>query len=199
MKYREESGELIDENSWLMRDLWDTRVAQGRGFVTKPKQLASSGIKRLIERTIWAQGLRKKLENGKKRHPFQAIHSFRKWFKTRCEIAGMKPINIEKLLSHSIGISNSYYRPTDTELLEDYLKVSDLLMIDKQGKLQTELHKYEQKNQEENYIIKGKLQEREEEIKSLKCKYESDTNLFQEKMENRIQELFQKVDMKKLK
>jgi hypothetical protein len=199
MKYREDARELIDENSWLMRDLWDTRVAQGRGFVTKPKKLASSGIKRLIERTIWAQGLRKKLENGKKRHPFQAIHSFRKWFKTRCEIAGMKPINIEKLLSHSIGISNSYYRPTDTELLEDYLKVSDLLMIDKQGKLQTELHKYEQKNQEENYIIKGKLQEREEEIKSLKCKYESDTNLFQEKMENRIQELFQKVDMKKLK
>ncbi len=30
MKYREESGELIDENRWLMRDLWDTRVAQGR-------------------------------------------------------------------------------------------------------------------------------------------------------------------------
>ena len=33
-------------------------------------------------------------------------------------------------------------------------------MIDKQGKLQKELHKYEEKNQEETYIIKGKLQER---------------------------------------
>jgi integrase len=198
MKYREFSGELIDENSWVMRDLWDTRVAQGRGLVTKPHKLTSIGLKKLINRAIWAQGLRKKLENGKKRHPFQAIHSFRKWFKTRCEIAGMKPINIEKLLSHSIGISNSYYRPTDTELLEDYLKVSDLLMIDKQGKLQTELQKYEQKNQEESYIIKGKLQEREEEIKSLKHKYESDMNLFQEKVEKRIQELFQKVDIRKL-
>ncbi|MER5174410.1 MAG: hypothetical protein ABJB76_02120 [Candidatus Nitrosocosmicus sp.] len=199
MRYREESGELVDENSWLMRDLWDTRVAQGRGLVTKPKKLASSGIKRLIERAIWAQGLRKKLENGKKRHPFQAIHCFRKWFKTRCEIAGMKPINIEKLLSHSIGISNSYYRPTENELLEDYLKVSDLLMIDKQGKLQKELHHYQQKNQEESYIIKGKLQEREEENKSLKQKYESDMSIFQEKMEKRIQELFQKVDIQKLK
>jgi hypothetical protein len=95
-----------------------------------------------------------KLENGKKRHPFQAIHCYRKWFKTRCEIAGMKPINIEKLLSHSIGISNSYYRPTENELLEDYLKVSDLLMIDKQEKLQKELHQYQHKNQEETYIIK---------------------------------------------
>jgi hypothetical protein len=27
MKYREDSGELIDEYSWLMRDLWDTQVA----------------------------------------------------------------------------------------------------------------------------------------------------------------------------
>jgi hypothetical protein len=198
MKYREFSGELIDGNSWVMRDLWDTRVAQGRGLVTKPHKLTSIGLKKLINRAIWAQGLRKKLENGKKRHPFQAIHSFRKWFKTRCEIAGMKPINIEKLLSHSIGISNSYYRPTDTELLEDYLKVSDLLMIDKQGKLQTELQKYEQKNQEESYIIKGKLQEREEEIKSLKQKYESDMTLFQEKVEKRIQEMFQKVDIRKL-
>src|SRR6478609_3312545 len=86
LRYREESGEILDDDSWLMRDLWDTRVAEGRGFVTKPKKLASSGIKRLIERAIWAQGLRKKLQNGKKRHPFSAIHSFRKWFKTRCEI-----------------------------------------------------------------------------------------------------------------
>jgi integrase len=199
MKYREDSGELIDENSWAMRDLWDTQVAQGRGFPGRPKKLSSVGLKKLINRAIWAQGLRKKLENGKKRHPFQAIHSFRKWFKTRCEIAGMKPINIEKLLSHSIGISNSYYRPTDTELLEDYLKVSDLLIIDKQGKLQKELHKFEEKNQEETYIIKGKLQEREEEIKSLKEKYESDMTLFQEKVEKRIQEMFQKVDVQKLK
>jgi hypothetical protein len=27
MKYREESGEIITENSWVMRDLWDTRVS----------------------------------------------------------------------------------------------------------------------------------------------------------------------------
>ena len=97
-----------------MRDLWDTRVTQGRGFVTKPEKLASSGIKRLIERAIWAQGLRKETRRMEREdNPYSAVHSFRKWFKTRCEIAGMKPINIEKLLSHSIGISNSYYRPTD--------------------------------------------------------------------------------------
>jgi hypothetical protein len=179
MKYRDDSGELIDENSWLMRDLRETRVAQGGGFATKPIKLAPSGIKRLIERAIWTQGLRKKLENGKKRHPFSAVHSLRKWFKTRAEIAGMKPINIEKLLSHSIGISNSYYRPTDTELLEDYLKVADLLTIDKQEKLQKEIQKHQLRNQEEAYVIKGRLQEKDEQIIALIKKQEQFDQLLQ--------------------
>jgi hypothetical protein len=65
MNYREISGEQINYDSYVMRDLWDTRVAQGRGLVTKPKKLSSLGIKRLMERAIWAQGLRKKLEPGK--------------------------------------------------------------------------------------------------------------------------------------
>ncbi len=45
MKYREFSGELIDENSWVMRDLWDTGVVQLRGYITKPKKLTTIGIK----------------------------------------------------------------------------------------------------------------------------------------------------------
>lgn len=170
VNYRENAGELIDENSWLMRDLWDVQTNCASGLVTKPKQLAPNGIKRLIERALWAQGLRHKLENGKRRHPFQAIHSFRKWFKTRCEIAGMKPINVEKLLSHSIGISNSYYRPTENELLEDYLKVVDLLSIDKETQLQHQLAEYKEKNTEESDFIKGKLYEKDEEIQHLKSK-----------------------------
>ena len=74
--------------------------------------------------------LESKLESGKRRHEFQTDHGFRKWFKTRCEIAGMKPINIEKLMNHSTGISDSYYRATEQELLEDYLKAIDMLSID---------------------------------------------------------------------
>lgn len=92
-------AETINDESWVMRNLWDTRVAQGRGLVTIPKKLTSLGVKRLMERAIWAQGLRKKLEPGKKRHPFQANHSLRKWFKTRCEIAGMKPIFVKTVRS----------------------------------------------------------------------------------------------------
>jgi hypothetical protein len=168
MKYRESSGELINDKSWLMRDLWDTRVAQGRGLVTCPKKLAPLGIKRLMERAIWAQGLRKKLEPGKKRHPYQANHSLRKWFKTRCEMSGMKPINVEKLMNHSCGISDNYYRITEAELLEDYLKALDLLTINSDKLiLQKQVLELKEKSKEENYIIKGKLSEKEKEIQLL--------------------------------
>lgn len=49
----------------------DTQVTQGRGFRSRPKKLSSVGLKKLINRAIWVQGLRKKLENGKKRHHFK--------------------------------------------------------------------------------------------------------------------------------
>jgi hypothetical protein len=168
MTYRRTSGETIKDESWVMRDLWDTRVAQGRGLVTVPKKLSSLGVKRLMERAIWAQGLRKKLEPGKKRHPYQANHSLRKWFKTRCEIAGMKPINIEKLMNHSTGISDSYYRATENELLDDYLNAVDLLSINYDRlTLQKQVVELTEKSKEENYIIKGKLSEKEKEIELL--------------------------------
>jgi very-short-patch-repair endonuclease len=45
-----------------------------------------------------------------------------------CEQA-MKPANVEVLMGHSIGISDSYYRPTEKELPEDYLRAVPLLSI----------------------------------------------------------------------
>jgi predicted ATP-dependent Lon-type protease len=51
----------------------------------------------------------------------------------------MKPINIETLMGHSTGISDSYYRPTESELLEDYLKVVDHLTIIDETRLKMEV------------------------------------------------------------
>jgi hypothetical protein len=179
IQYREASGEIVTEDSWLMRDLWDTRVAQGRGLVSRPKRLTSLGIKRLMERAIWAQGLRKKLETGKKRHPYQANHSLRKWFKTRCELGGMKPINVEILLSHSVGVSNSYYRPTEIELLDEYLRVQDFLIIGEEHRLQKQVSELREKDKDSEYIIKAKLQEKDDQIQCLMKKQERFESLIQ--------------------
>jgi hypothetical protein len=83
--------------------------------------------------------LRSKLPDGKRRHEFQANHGFRKFFKTACETAGVKPIVTETLMGHSTGISDSYYRPTQNELLDDYLKAVPFLTITNEAALKTQL------------------------------------------------------------
>jgi integrase len=127
MDFREKSGEKISKDSWVMRDLWNTED-NGKGFAKYPKKLKSTGIKRLIERALWSQGVRKQLEHGQKRHEFKTNHGFRKWFKTRAESV-MRPINVEILMGHSVGISDSYYRPNEMEILNDYLNAVPLLQI----------------------------------------------------------------------
>lgn len=46
MKYREDCGEKINENSWVMHNLWDVTTPRGKGIVTFPKKLKSTGVKR---------------------------------------------------------------------------------------------------------------------------------------------------------
>lgn len=53
----------------------------------------------------------------------------------------MKPINIETLMGHSTGLGDSYYRPTERDLLEDYLKVVDLLTISGESQLKHQIAK----------------------------------------------------------
>lgn len=61
-----------------------------------------------------------------------------------------------------IGLSNSYYRPSENELLEDYLKTVDSLTIVKitNKKLEKEIEDLKEKNQNNEYTIKAKLQEK---------------------------------------
>jgi hypothetical protein len=179
MKYRKACGENINENSWVMRNLWDVTLLKGKGIVTSPKKLRSTGIKRLIENALWTQRIRMKLEFGKRRHEFQADHGFRKWFKTRCEIAGMRSINIEMLMGHSIGISNSYYRPTEDELLDDYLKAVSFLTISDEHRLQEQVNELSKKTHNNDYLVMAKMREKDEQISILAKKQDNFEKLIQ--------------------
>ncbi len=136
----------------------------------------------------------------KKRYPFPTDHGFRKFFKTRCEIAGIKSINIENLLNHSIGISDSYYRLTENEILDDYLKAVKNLSIHKNDNaiLEKEIEDLREKNEKNESVIRGKLQEGKEEIKSLEQKYERYMESFKKKMESMVQQIFLKVNVEKV-
>jgi hypothetical protein len=145
-------------------NLWDVTTPSGgpRGLVTIPKRLHHTGVKILIERSLRTQGIRSTLEKGQKRHEFATDHGFRKFFKTRCEMAGIRSLNTELLLNHSCGFSDSYYRPQESEILGDYLKAIDLLTIyiNKNDELEKEIKVLQEKNEKSEHMINSKLQER---------------------------------------
>ncbi|PWU80259.1 MAG: hypothetical protein DLM72_13075 [Candidatus Nitrosopolaris wilkensis] len=72
-------------------------------------------------------------------------------------------------MGHDIGLSGSYYKPTERDVLNDYLKAVDLLTISTDKvMLQKQVAELGEKSKEENYIITGRLAEKEMEIQTLK-------------------------------
>jgi hypothetical protein len=176
MNFRKSHGEIVDKESWLMRDIWQTtNLTYGAkwGLATLPKKLQSVAIKRIIDRALRIQGLRSNLRNGQKRHEFKAVHGFRKFFKTHAEQV-MKPINVEILMGHSTGISDSYYKPTEKEVLDDYLKSANSLTLNHDDvALEKQIKKLEEENKNSEYIIQGRLKERDEQMEILKDQFSS--------------------------
>jgi integrase len=161
MEFRASYGEKITGDSFLMRDLWQTtNIDYGAkwGLATHPKKLKSSGIKRLIERGLWEQGIRQPLLSGARRHEWKAAHGFRKLYKTRAEQV-MRPINVEITMGHNIGLSASYYKPTEQEVLQDYLKAVEFLTINHSNRLQEKIVSLEKKQDD---IAHLKLQHTQE-------------------------------------
>ncbi len=93
----------------------------------------------------------------------------------------MKSINIENLMNHSIGVSNSYYRPQEKELLDDYLQAVEHLTI--------------KENNNNNEIEKGAVEGR---IKAIEEKHSKEINDLRENMESKFEQIFLKVSVDKL-
>jgi hypothetical protein len=157
------------------RYLADNNITYGAnlGLATCPKKLKSSGIKRLVERALWEQGLRHPLAKGVKRHEWKAAHGFRKFYKSRAEQV-MRPINVEITMGHDISVSASYYKPTEREVLEHYLKAIDILTINgDKVVLKKQVAELNEKSKNTEYIIRGKLEEKDEQIKNHSEKFDS--------------------------
>ena len=149
MVFREEHGEQIGPHSWVMRDIFKTAtlcVGVNYGQSSTPNKLKSSGIRGMLKRAWVSQGLLKESSGGE--FDFKSSHGFRKRFKTKCELAGMKPLNVEVLLGHDTGIAGSaYYRPSEQDLLQDYLKAVPSLQVSAVLQAKHEMVEQQQKYQ----------------------------------------------------
>lgn len=141
MDFRKSYGEQISGESWLMRDMWrttDMDYGAKTGMAHQPIQLQAGGVRSLIHRALFKQNIRPILQKDQKRHEFKALHGFRKFYKTVCEQV-MMPGNIELLMGHNLGISQSYYKPTEAQLLDNYLLVVNDLTIEKSFRLKQQV------------------------------------------------------------
>jgi integrase len=163
MDLRKRDGEKITGESWLMRDLWQvTNVKRGAnlGLATIPRRFKTNGIRKLMDRALWERGIRLSPE---KHHPFKMTHGFRKYFMSHAEQAGMKSINVKILMGHSIGVEDSYYRPEERVISQDYLKAVPNLTISNNNNEQTEVAEVAAQMQSKEHEI----QELKENIKSM--------------------------------
>jgi hypothetical protein len=121
--YREQvQGEKITGESWLITN-------EKVGFATAPKKLTYNGLRRVLNRTLKTEGLRSVLPEGKRRYEWKQSHGYRKFFETYAGSV-MHPYNVKMLIDHKLeGSENSYWKPTELQLLEDYLRAIPKLTI----------------------------------------------------------------------
>ena len=70
------------------------------------------------------------------RYEFKQVHGFRKYFKTSAERA-IKTIDVEKLMGHA----ESYYKPSEEYLAEQYAKIVPNLTISETTELKDRMQR----------------------------------------------------------
>ena len=160
---RRKKGEKLTPDSWL--------------FVTDSnKQFDYAWVSALMCRFAQKLLSRKHTVNGVN-YDKKGAHAMRKRFNTILKLRPGCNLSLsERLLGHSqtIQLDNAYFKPTDEQLFDEYLKVLPDLMIDEKYRLRGELEQATNKidelqsSKEEILLLKSQLSQIQEHIKNLK-------------------------------
>jgi integrase len=139
LQYRERYGERLTPTSPLFREQFD---ANDQFMINKPKPLQIGGIATLLNSVLIRSGLRV-IEHGtetsnivgRARKEVPRFNGFRKFFDTNMIRAKVNPVVKEMLMGHTTGLDDNYYRPSQQEVLDEYLKAVDLLTINEENRL----------------------------------------------------------------
>ncbi len=141
--YRERCYEKIGPESPLIREQFDR---DNPDKARNPRLLSLDTLNALIRELLIVAGIRSiehltetQTTSGRLRKEVKASHGFRKFATTNMIRAKVNPEAREMLLGHSIGLSDSYYRPDANEILQEYLKAVDLLTINEENRLRRQI------------------------------------------------------------
>ncbi len=148
LDYRTRSGEKLTKATYLIREQFDVTDLESVRKQGRPisKKTLSNNLISIVGRA----GLRKVNHEYTKRErePVPIAHGFRKFFTTQLVKSKVNPEIREMLLGHKIGLAGAYYKPTEDEMLEEYMKGVDNLTINPENRLRRKVEKLEvEKNQ----------------------------------------------------
>jgi hypothetical protein len=148
LEWRQRLGEQLKPNSPLFRISFDTITE-----VNAPKVVSKYVITAIIHDLLGTTGIRAENEINK-RTELMETHGFRKFFNTTCIKASMNPLYSEYLMGHRSGLTKSYFKPTDEELLEGndktlgYVAAINDLTINEEHRLHKRIDELTKKNDE---------------------------------------------------
>jgi integrase len=168
LSYRERYGEKLIPKSPLFRDQFDRNDPCS---IHNVKPLKLRAVERLISRTIEKSGIRtverqtelQHNEHGKIRKDVRLTAGFRKFFDTQLIYADVRPAIKEMFMGHSIGYDDNYFKPSENDILEEYLTAVDWLTINEENRLKKQVKELTRK-QDEIEVMKERY---EQEIKDI--------------------------------
>jgi hypothetical protein len=146
LEWRQRLGERLQPNSPVLRIEFDTI-----GKVSAPKPVSGYVVTFTIRKLLDTTGVRAASETWKRTELMQC-HGFRKFFKTSCIQAGMNPLYSEYVMGHRSGLTKSYFKPADQELLEGndkalgYVAAINDLTINEENRLTKKVNELQLKN-----------------------------------------------------
>jgi hypothetical protein len=84
------------------------------------------------------------------------------------------------LMSHDTGIVLHYLRPKEEDILTEYQKAIPLLTVNQdENSLNEKVKELEEQNKTSIYVIKGKMEVKDEKVKELEAKYQTMNGILQ--------------------
>lgn len=135
LDFRTRSGEKLTQDSYVIIKRFSKYLNNFKG-----KPFTGESLRHLLQHCIESAGLRE-IDHQRmyKRKQVPLLHGLRKWFTKQLVDSNVKAEIREMLLGHKIGLTGVYYRPTEQEMLNEYLKAVPLLTISDQERLRFKL------------------------------------------------------------
>jgi hypothetical protein len=139
LDFRSSCGEKLDNESYLIREQFD--INDFEQIRKKSRKVAYNTLKQNLQLLLIKSGLRKKNLHYKHgdRTEIPMSHGFRKFWTTQVIHAKINPEIREMLLGHGIGLAGAYYRPTESDMIEEFIKCINDLTINEENRLRKEV------------------------------------------------------------